>query len=106
MGRTSSRYLSNLESVKKNLAQLFKTPPERIEKLFSGRQVTLNNNLDEKTAQDYVSELQTAGAICIVEPMPEAAAKQVESTSKSAPPSTVISSSASSARATSKRSAS
>jgi Zn-dependent protease with chaperone function len=73
----------DIDVVKKNLAQLFKTTPERVEKLFTGKQVTLNNNLDEISAQNYASELLTAGAVCIVEPMPEPPPKQEDNTSKS-----------------------
>jgi hypothetical protein len=75
----------DIDVVKINLAQLFKTSPERIEKLFSGKQVTLNNNLDEILAQNYASELQTAGALCIVEPMPESLPGQMEKTANSVP---------------------
>lgn len=51
----------DLSAVKEHLAQLFKAPPERIERLFTGKAVTLNNNLDYTTAQEYVIELKNAG---------------------------------------------
>ena len=59
-----------LETVKKRLAQLFKTSPERIEKLFTGKPITLNQNIDYAKAQEYSDELKNAGALCIIEPMP------------------------------------
>lgn len=59
-----------LAVVKKRLAQLFKTPPERIEKLFTGNLITLNHNIDHAKAQEYSNELKRAGALCIIEPMP------------------------------------
>ncbi len=60
-----------LETVKKNLAQLFKTSPERIEKLFTGKPITLNLNIDHVKAQEYSNGLKKAGALCIIEPMPK-----------------------------------
>ena len=61
----------DLSAVKERLAQLFKAPPERIERLFTGKAVTLNNNLDYTTAQEYVIELKNAGILCTIEPMSE-----------------------------------
>ncbi len=60
----------DISEVKANLIKIFNTTPDKIEKLFSGKKLTLNNNLDEISAQNYVSELLTAGVICTIEPMP------------------------------------
>ena len=91
----------DLDVVKKSLAQLFKTTPERIEKLFSGKQVTLNKDLDELSAQSYVTELQSAGAICVIEPMPEITPSIADGTPQSPSDSTsTISDTVASARAT------
>ena len=60
-----------LETVKERLTQLFKTSPERIEKLFTGKTVTLNRNIDFAKAQEYSDELKNAGALCIIDPMPK-----------------------------------
>jgi aconitate hydratase len=59
----------DLPAVKERLSQLFKTTPAQIEKLFSGRPVTINNNLDYTAAQEYIAELKIAGALCYFEPM-------------------------------------
>ena len=60
-----------LERVKERLAQLFKTSSVRIEKLFTGRPITLNHDIDYSKAQEYSNELKNAGALCIIEPMPK-----------------------------------
>ncbi len=60
-----------LETVKSRLAQLFKISPERIEKLFTGKTITLNHNIELAKAQEYSDTLKNAGAICIIEPMAE-----------------------------------
>jgi aconitate hydratase len=62
----------NLETVKDRLTRLFKTSPERIEKLFTGKPITLNHHIDYTKAREYSNELKNAGAICIIEPMPNA----------------------------------
>jgi aconitate hydratase len=59
----------DLSEVKVRLTQLFKTSPEQIEKLFTGRSVTINNNLDYTAAQEYIADLKNAGALCYFEPM-------------------------------------
>jgi aconitate hydratase len=58
-----------LPAVKERLTQLFKTSPEQIDKLFTGKSVTINNNLDYTAAQEYIAELKNAGALCYFEPM-------------------------------------
>jgi aconitate hydratase len=61
----------SLEKVKEQLAVLFKTSSDRIDRLFSGKTITLNHNIEYTKALEYSSELQTAGARCIIEPMPK-----------------------------------
>jgi len=58
-----------LPVVKERLTQLFKTSPEQIGKLFTGKPVTINNNLDYTAAQEYIAELKNAGVLCYFEPM-------------------------------------
>jgi hypothetical protein len=58
-----------LPAVKERLIQLFKTSPEQIDKLFTGKSVTINNNLDYAAAQEYIAVLKNAGALCYFEPM-------------------------------------
>jgi aconitate hydratase len=60
-----------LKIVKERLTRLFKTSPERIEKLFIGKSITLNHDIDYAKAQEYSNELKNAGALCIIEPMPQ-----------------------------------
>jgi aconitate hydratase len=56
-------------AVKERLTQLFKTSPEQIDKLFTGKPVTINNNLDYTAAQEYIAVLKNTGALCYFEPM-------------------------------------
>ncbi|MBP8976283.1 MAG: hypothetical protein KBG83_06160 [Bacteroidetes bacterium] len=62
---------SDLAEVKKKLIEVFKTTPERIEKLFAGHPVIINQNLDEVHAQEYIKALSSVGIRCKIEPMPE-----------------------------------
>jgi hypothetical protein len=58
-----------LPAVKERLTQLFKTSPEHINRLFTGKPVTINNNLDYTAAQEYIAVMKNAGALCYFEPM-------------------------------------
>ncbi|MGQ7960793.1 DUF805 domain-containing protein [Pseudomonas sp. SP16.1] len=51
-----------LDSVKDNLARLFKSDMARINGLFSGAQVALKRGLGESEADQYLNALQKAGA--------------------------------------------
>ncbi|MFZ1977583.1 MAG: hypothetical protein WAV76_06465, partial [Bacteroidota bacterium] len=42
--------------VKERLRELFKTTPDRIEKLFAGKSVVLNHHLDKETANLYITQ--------------------------------------------------
>jgi uncharacterized membrane protein YhaH (DUF805 family) len=53
---------ASLETVKENLARLFKSDPARIDSLFSGAPVALKRGLGESEAEQYLSALQKAGA--------------------------------------------
>ena len=53
---------ASLETVKTNLARLFKSDLARIDSLFSGGSVALKRDLNESEAEQYVSALQKAGA--------------------------------------------
>ncbi len=50
-----------VETAKANLAQLFRSDLEAVEKLFTGRKVALKRNLSQDTAQKYLDALQKAG---------------------------------------------
>ncbi|MDH4560909.1 DUF805 domain-containing protein [Pseudomonas sp. BN411] len=51
-----------LETVKENLARLFKSDADKIESLFGGRSVALKRDLVEAEADKYLAALQRAGA--------------------------------------------
>ena len=53
---------ASLETVKTNLARLFKSDLARIDSLFSGGPVALKRDLGESEAEQYLSALQKAGA--------------------------------------------
>lgn len=53
---------ASLETVKENLARLFKSDPARIASLFSGAPVALKRDLGESEAEQYLKALQKAGA--------------------------------------------
>lgn len=57
-----------LDTVKDNLARLFKSDRHRIEALFSGAAVALKRDLAESEADKYLSALQQAGARVRKEP--------------------------------------
>ena len=58
---------ADIDMVKANVARTFSMPPDRIEKLFSGRRLVLKKDLDQATAERYRSTLQRAGALCEIE---------------------------------------
>ena len=58
---------ADLDMVKANVARTFSMPPDRIEKLFSGRRLVLKKDLDQATAERYRITLQRAGALCEIE---------------------------------------
>lgn len=51
-----------LETVKENLARLFKSDASKIDSLFGGRSVALKRDLEEGEADKYLAALQRAGA--------------------------------------------
>ena len=51
-----------IETVKANVAQLFKASPEKTEQLFSGKVVPLRKDLDKATAAKFKQALDKAGA--------------------------------------------
>jgi len=53
---------TTLETVKDNLARLFKSDAARIDSLFSGTPVALKRDLEEHEANQYLNALQKAGA--------------------------------------------
>jgi uncharacterized protein YbjQ (UPF0145 family) len=57
----------NIEHVKLKVAALYKVPVERCEGMFTGRLVTIKDNLDYQTAQKYKAAFERTGAICRIE---------------------------------------
>ncbi|MDQ7050107.1 MAG: hypothetical protein Q9M92_11475 [Enterobacterales bacterium] len=55
-----------LEQVKDNLVQLFKSSPEAVDKLFTGKEVSIKKSLDYATAMKYQSALKKAGALALI----------------------------------------
>ncbi|NVJ51365.1 MAG: hypothetical protein HWE11_13325, partial [Gammaproteobacteria bacterium] len=60
--------------VKQNLARLFKTQPENIERLFSGQEVSIKKGLDYAQAMKYQSALKQAGALVLLKKQESASA--------------------------------
>ncbi|MGM3389622.1 DUF805 domain-containing protein [Stutzerimonas stutzeri] len=56
------------ETVRENMARLFRTAPERLEKLFAGSPVAVKRSLTEAEADRYIQALATAGAKARKEP--------------------------------------
>ena len=62
---------AQLELVKANLAKLFQADAQRIALLFSGRRIVIKSNLDAAGAEKYRATLERAGALALVQAMPE-----------------------------------
>ena len=61
----------DLESVKKAMMNLLKIDSQAIERIFSGRPISLKNGVNASTAEKYQKAIEAAGAVCKVEPMTE-----------------------------------
>ncbi len=59
----------DLQKVKTRVAALYKVPAERCDHLFSGRTMTIKDDLDYQTAQKYQRLFEQTGAVCYIEPM-------------------------------------
>ena len=59
----------DVQSVKKNLAVIFRLGDDKIERFFSGRRFVIKNDLDYQSAKRYEEAFRKAGAICMVEPV-------------------------------------
>ncbi|MFC1541632.1 hypothetical protein ACFL50_04185 [Candidatus Latescibacterota bacterium] len=60
----------NVETVRKNIAELFKVSEDKVNRLFCGQPVAVKKNVDHVTALKYQSVFQKAGALCAIEPFP------------------------------------
>ena len=61
---------ASVETVKANLAKLFKTDETKIERLFTGREVVLKKGLGQEEGDRYRALLAKAGALCDLVPAP------------------------------------
>ena len=64
-----------LTEVKVNLANLFKSSPEAIEKLFSGEEAVIKKSLDYAMAMKYQSAIKKSGALALIKEIEEPIAK-------------------------------
>lgn len=58
-----------MDEVKQNLSKLFKSSAEIIEKLFSGKIITIKKGLTEQQAKNYQQAMLKAGATANIQPM-------------------------------------
>lgn len=56
----------DLQTVKENLAKLFKSTPDAMERLFTGAEVVIRKDLDYAGAMKYQSALRNAGALALI----------------------------------------
>jgi hypothetical protein len=59
-------------TVETNLVQLFKSTPEAVSRLFSGKEVVIRKNLDYSAAMKYQSALKNAGALALIKEIEQA----------------------------------
>jgi hypothetical protein len=59
----------SLQQTKEQVAQLFKTGVDQIERMFTGNRVVIRNKLDAETASKYIIALRKRGALCQIEEM-------------------------------------
>jgi hypothetical protein len=74
---------SDPAQVRRNLAELFKTDLQRIERLFCGKSIVIKSNLDQTSALKYQVAMRRAGAVCTIE---ERGSESAQSTSPSIQP--------------------
>jgi hypothetical protein len=55
-----------------DLAELFNIDEQQVQKIFSGQGAVVKRDLDRAAAEQYVQIILAAGAICIIEAMPDA----------------------------------
>jgi len=59
---------SQEEAVKANLVRLFKLAPEQVDKMFSGKVITIKKNIDADIGRKLRAKFKQAGALCRLEP--------------------------------------
>jgi len=63
---------AKIEQVKQNIAKLFKTTPDKVEPMFSGRKLAVKKGLNRQTALKYKAAINNAGLAAAVAPMTRA----------------------------------
>lgn len=58
----------SIDEVKPRLAKLFKTTPEKIDGLLKRNNVVIKKDADLETARKYVRAIESAGAVCRMDP--------------------------------------
>ena len=76
---------ASIDTVKANLAKLFKTDATRIEGLFSGKAMVIKKGLSRGEGERYCALLSKAGALCEVVPVAPANPPQPPQTEKATP---------------------
>jgi hypothetical protein len=61
-GKIAEGYIP--EKAKKNISEYFKLDYAEVEKLFSGKPITVKNNADQRTALKIKTAMEEAGALC------------------------------------------
>jgi uncharacterized protein YbjQ (UPF0145 family) len=82
----------DVDSVKKALMALLKADTKGIDRLFSGRPMVIQKNVNEETGEKFRKAFERAGALCAVEPVqevkeaPEPADSEEKKSEATAPP--------------------
>jgi len=69
----------DMADVHANLVKLFKSSPEAVARLFSGKEVVIRKDLDYAGAMKYQSALKSAGALALIKEQEVAATQNIAS---------------------------
>ena len=75
---------AQIEQVKQNIAKLFKTTPDKVEPMFSGRKLAVKKGLDKATALKYKTAINNAGLAAAVVAMADEAPTSTDQTDTTA----------------------
>lgn len=59
---------ASLEKTKQQISNIFKTDDDQLNKLFSGKAVTIKSDVDDETASKYRAAFRKAGALVEIKP--------------------------------------
>jgi hypothetical protein len=80
---------ANPEEVKARVGKMFNADQAKLVQLFSGKRIVIKKNVDQATANKYLTALNRAGAECEIVPMagggPAAAAAETPAAAESVP---------------------